>query len=264
MELVFKEKMAPGVIEFNYEELRAEIAEAVKQYTNLAYTDDQMTEAKADRAKLRKFADVLESARKQVKAECLAPYTAFEQQVKELVALIDEPVRMIDRQVKEYEDRLKVEKEQKVIKYYQSLEDRPKDLALSKIWNDRWLNVTYSMKKIEEEITQGIQRFNAEMAVIERLKNPIPARMVYIDTMDLNRAIAESDRQDAIELQKQAEEQKAIECQKKVEEQKAQAPAPAKEVKRTWIAFKAYLSVEEAARLKYFFEQNQIEFAPVR
>ena len=267
MELIFKQEMKPQVIEFNFYELKAEIAEAVKQYTNIAYTDDQMQEAKADRAKLRKFSDVLDNARKQVKKDCLAPYTVFESQIKELISLINEPVILIDKQVKEYEEKLRYDKEKVIIDYWKTTE-HPEDMFLSKIWTDRWLNATYAMKKIEEEIAAGIEKWNTEMAVIERLNNPVPARMVYVDTMDLARAIAASDKQDEIERQKAAEAARKAE-EAKLPDQEATASVPAdqkeqKEPERVWLTFKAYLTPQEAAKLRKFFELYEIQFVPVK
>lgn len=274
MELIFVNDVLPQKIEFNYEELKAEISETVKQYTNLVYTDDQISEAKADRAKLRKFSDVLDQARKQVKADCMAPYTAFEAQIKELQGLIAEPVGMIDKQVKEYEEKLRLDKEKEIKEYYDSI-DHPDKLALRLIWNDKWLNATYSMKKVAEDIAAGINKWDTEMSVINRLTHPIPAQMVYAETMDLNRALAESDRQEQIEKARaEAEARRQAEEAVKEEEPLAgnmnppepQIPyVPAEEPEPAmWVSFRAYLTPYKARLLKSFFEANAIEFEPIQ
>ena len=97
-------------IDWNYEEIKAEIAERMEYYSSLVYTEEQIKAAKTDRATLRKFIDALEARRKEIKAQCLEPYNAFEKQIKEVIALVNTPVALIDGQVKNFEDQKKAEK----------------------------------------------------------------------------------------------------------------------------------------------------------
>ena len=56
MELRVEPVTFPEVIQFNYEELKAEITSKVEMYKNLVYTgSDQIKDAKADRAALNKL-----------------------------------------------------------------------------------------------------------------------------------------------------------------------------------------------------------------
>ena len=265
----------------------------MKQYTNVAYTDEQMQEAKADRAKLRKFADALDNARKTVKSECLEPYERFEKKINELKELIAEPVNMIDAQVKEYEAIQRENKREECKKLFEKLKT-PEEMAFHVVFNTKWLNVSYSMKQIEADIKAAIEQWTAEMSMIDRLTNPVPAKLIYIQTMDISKAIAESDRQDEIDRKKAEEEQRAkeaaarqyeeskqriaekaeadraeIERRAKEEEARAKADAENKAVysveqpTRQWVSFKALISPEEAVMLKKFFDNNGIEFAPI-
>ena len=61
MELKVNEYQLPEQILFNYEELKAELTEKVQHYETLVYTDDQIKEAKTDRALLLKFAGTVEA-----------------------------------------------------------------------------------------------------------------------------------------------------------------------------------------------------------
>ena len=81
----------PKTIDFNFEELKGQLAESLALYTGLVVTEDGIKGAKEDRAKLNKLREALENKRKEVKRECMAPYTDFEAKVKELVGLIDQP-----------------------------------------------------------------------------------------------------------------------------------------------------------------------------
>ena len=49
----------------------------------------------------------------------MAPYELFEKQVKEVLAIIDEPIHLIDSQIKEVEEQRRLEKKQKVLEIYE-------------------------------------------------------------------------------------------------------------------------------------------------
>ena len=44
----------------------------------------------------------------------MQPYEEFEKQIKELVVIVDEPVKLINQQVKAYEDKKKADKLEKI------------------------------------------------------------------------------------------------------------------------------------------------------
>ena len=94
----------------NFEELKNELTERTEKYKNLVYTDEQISLAKADRASLRKLVDALDSRRKEYKKHCLKPYEDFEKAVKTLTGIINEPIGLIDKQVKAFESLKKEEK----------------------------------------------------------------------------------------------------------------------------------------------------------
>ena len=53
-------------IEWNYEELKTEVAAAADEYAVSVYTDETIKQAKADRAKLNKFVDALKGKRTEI------------------------------------------------------------------------------------------------------------------------------------------------------------------------------------------------------
>ena len=77
----------PKTIDFNFEDLKTELGRSLSYYNGLVVTEDDIKSAKDDRAKLNKLREALENKRKEVKKECMAPYTDFENKVKELVGL---------------------------------------------------------------------------------------------------------------------------------------------------------------------------------
>lgn len=205
-------------IQWNNEELKAEIAEKMQEYTSLVFTEDTIKEAKADRAKLNKLRTAFEDERKRIKKLCMAPYDAFEKQVKELIALIDEPIRLIDGQIKEVEEQRKVEKKGEILEFYESVIGSLKGiLPFERVFRQEYLNVSKSMKSIKDEIQALIDRVNSDLDTIEGFgsKHELQIKDVYLKTLNLSVAMQEKARLDEVERQlaerKQREEQQAAE-----------------------------------------------------
>lgn len=205
-------------IRWNNEELKAEIAEKMQEYKSLAFTEETIKEAKADRAKLNKLRTAFEDERKRIKKMCMAPYDAFEKQVKELIALIDEPIRLIDGQIKEVEERRKVEKKGEILEFYESVIGSLKGiLPFDRVFHQEYLNVSKSMKSIKEEIQALIDRVNSDLDTIEGFgsKYELQIKDVYLKTLNLSVAMQEKARLEEVERQlserKQREKQQAAE-----------------------------------------------------
>lgn len=206
-------------IRWNNEELKAEIAEKMQEYKSLAFTEETIKEAKADRAKLNKLRTAFEDERKRIKKLCMAPYDEFEKQVKELIALIDEPIRMIDGQIKEVEERRKVEKKGEILEFYESVIGVLKGiLPFDRVFRQEYLNVSKSMKSIKEEIQALIDQVNSDLDTIEGFgsKYELQIKDVYLRTLNLSSAMQEKSRLEEVEHRlaerKQREERQAAEA----------------------------------------------------
>lgn len=275
MELKINDVQFPKVIEFNFAELKQEITEKAALYKNMVYTDETIKEAKADKATLNKFITALEDKRKEVKKQCLQPYEDFEKQIKELVAIVDEPVRLINEQVKAYEDKKKADKLEKIKEFWESVE-HPGWLTCNKIFDQKWLNATTSMKKVEEAIKERLKQICSDMDTLNSLPEfAFEAVEEYRQSLDVNRAIAEGQRLADIQRRKQeAEAAKAAETEAQqaaqpdpvVTEEKT-PPQPAEsqqpEAAASWIRFEACMTVEQAMKLKKFFETEGISFRAI-
>ena len=268
-------------IEWNHEEIKKEIAEKVEYYKNLVYTDNQIKEAKADRAALNKFVKVLEDKRKEVKKQCLAPYEDFEANMKEIIAVVNEPIALIDSQIKDHEKQKKQEKLDAITNFFNS-SNHPEWLHISQIMNDKWLNASVSMKSIQEEIDSLCEQIEKDIATLSNLPEfGFEATEVYKSSLDINKALNECRR--LAEIQKRKAEHEAEQARLKAEAEarpispigqaiasiERQAfercinPPVEEKLDRMWVSFKAYMTTEDAMALKAFFENRQIEFKAI-
>lgn len=282
MELKMQEVQFPQVIQFNFAELKEEITAKAELYKNMVYTEDTIKEAKADKASLNKFIKVLEDKRKDVKKQCFQPYEDFEKQIKELVAIVNEPVQLIDSQVKAYDEKRKAEKLDQIKAIWEE-SDHPEWLSCNMIFDNRWLNVTFSLKQVQDAITERLTQINTELTTLNSLTEfAFEAVEVYKNTLDVNRAIAEGQRLADIQKRKQEEAMRkaaAEAAEKEAEIRQAEIepevitpaepvamiepdPEPA-DASATWIRFEACMTTEQAYKLKHFFEEEGIQFRPI-
>lgn len=287
MELRVEEYQLPEKISFNFEELKQELAEKVKTYEAMAYTEDQIKIAKADRANLSKLKKALNDERIRREKEYMIPFNGFKAQVNEIISIIDKPIAAIDTQVKGYEEKQKEDKLKKIQDFFDSCGDVPEWLQLAAIFDQRWLNATASMKSVQEAITSRVTQINIDLATLAGLPEfGYEAQQVYQSTLDINKALAEGQRM--AQIQKQKAEYEAEQARLKAEEEakKAAFPAdtmnpPAEEAcdipqeafedcrqnqkveEKQWISFAALLSTEDALALKEFFGSRNIEFKAI-
>lgn len=283
MELKIQTPTFPEVIEFNFEELKQEITERASAYVNLVYTDDQISDAKKDRATLNKFVKALSDERIKIKKECMKPYEDFEAKIKELDGIVSKAIQNIDSQVKAHEEQKKAEKIAQVKEYFESLPviEGFETLAFEQIFNPRWENASCSMRAIHDEISGRIHNIKSDLSALQNLPEfSFEAVEVYKTTLDLGKAISEGQRLSEIQKRKEeAERQKAereaemakrkaeaddiADARKKIEESgEVPVDLPTEPLKE-WISFKALLTVDDAQALKVFFESRNIVFEAI-
>ena len=276
MELKMIPYQLPDKIGFNFEELKAELMEKAKVYEAVIYSDDQIAAAKADRASLNKLKKALNDERIRREKEYLQPFNEFKAQVNEIIRIIDKPAQAIDKQVKEYEERKKAEKRQAIIAYW---EDTGAPEWLRTI-NTSWLNASYSMKTIQAEIDANIKQAEKQLAVIRKLPQyAFEAEEHYKVNHSLDAAVSEAHRLQEMaerkaayeaEQERRKAEQAAREAEIAARKAAEKAPEPVhtptaivceQDQQKTWLSFKALLSVDDALELREFFEARAIEFS---
>ena len=264
MELKIEYAQIPEAIHFNYDELKNELTEKVHMYETLVYGEEQIKEAKADRASLNRFKKALNDERIRREKEYLKPFNEFKAQIAELVAIIDKPIAVIDAQVKDYEAKKRDEKNEAIVALWDSREGKPDWLKLVMIFDASWLNASTSMKAIGDAIDAKLAQVQSDLDTLAKL--PLfcfEATEEYKHSLDLNRAIAEGQRLADIQRRKleQADAQKQAQAQpaqpaKTLEQDLQETPA-------TWISFSALINVAQARELKAFFEARNIQFKAI-
>lgn len=218
----------PATIDFNFEALKLGLAQSLAHYDGLVVTEGDIKGAKEDRQKLNKLREALESKRKEVKKECMAPYNDFEAKVKELVSLVDKPIFAIDTQLKGYEDRRREEKRAAVLEIYNDVfgEEMRGLLPFEKVWKDEWYNVGATQKKIRDSMTDTMERVSSGLAALSTVESEFmeAVKIKYLENLNMNEALNERKR-----LQDEAERLRAFNARREAMEKLASAAPDRKE-----------------------------------
>lgn len=274
-------------IKWNNEELKAAIAEKMKEYKGLVFTEETISEGKKDRANLNKLRGAIDDERKRVKKLCMEPCNRFEKEVKEVLALVDEQISAIDIQIKEVEQIKREEKRKAVQELFESIGFQ-KFVTLEMIWDEKWLNASVALSKVENQMKETMYRIGEEVGTISRLPEfSFEAMEVYKKTLDLTQAIKKG--QELADIQKRKEEalarQKVEEERRKAEEAAAgkesenpeeaadthDAPKKAEENDYTRVVsepvmridFRVWGTKEQILALRDYMKQNNLKFGKV-
>lgn len=272
----------PKTIDFNFEELKTQLASSLELYTGLVVTEDGIKSAKEDRAKLNKLREALETKRKEVKKECMAPYTDFEGKVKELVALIDQPIAAIDGQLKAYEEQRRAAKRADILAIYEETVGELRALLpFEKLWQDGWYNTGVSMKKIREAIVAAEAKAASDLEVLETVESEFAeaVKIKYLEHLDLNEALLERARlQERAKRLREYEEQRAkaaanlpeeqrMEAASRGAEQAANIPEPAAGAEQAEtvyrLCFECMVTAAQAKELSDWLKARNIQFRRV-
>ena len=238
MELRVNEVAIPERIDFNYEELKTELTSKVSFYETLVYTDDQIKDAKADKANLNKLKRALNDERIRREKEYMQPFNVFKAQINEIIGIIDKPIAVIDEQVKAYDEKRKAEKQKAIEELFAGMGFQ-NFVTLEKIQDPKWLNASASMKSIEEQMRSRMYEIGNGVLTLSQLPEfGFEATEVFKETLDINKAISEAKRMSEIakakaeaEARRKAEEEArkaAEEARRKAEEEARKAAEEAR------------------------------------
>lgn len=277
MQFKMNEITIPDTPSFNYEELKSGLLEKASKYETMVYGEDQIKDAKADRSALNKLKKALNDERIRQERAYMQPFDEFKAQVNEIIGIIDKPISVIDKQIKDYEEQQKEEKLEKIKEIWHeflSVDKVPEGITFNQINDPKWLNASVSMKKVKEAMEENLNQIADDMKTLENLPEfSFEAVEVYKQTLDMNKAISEGQRLADIQKRKaeaEAEKVKATEEQPKVvavanvDGQKVPlAEYPVETPDGQWLRFEAFLNVNQAMKLKEFFETNNISFRAI-
>lgn len=196
---------------WNKDEVTAALNEMLSAYKGRQYTEDEIKDAKKDRASVNNIKNSLTAARRRVDQMYKEPVAAFDADIKELCGVADAVAGAIDDQVKQVEEARRADKRAQFEDAYNAAvgDDLAPLISLDKIFDPRWLNASMAFSAGKQELLTRIETCRAEIDTLRTTcgEDFETVERVYLRDLSIRDALAEYKRiTDTREAQRRAEE----------------------------------------------------------
>lgn len=215
------------VITTNYPAVKKWAESVVAQYENIVVTPDTISQAKADRASLRKAQSGVSDVRKEMRAAALSTCAAEESNCKDLEAVFERGVQALDVQIKAMEEAAEQEKKNRLAEYFaQVVGDMAEWLTFDDCFNPKWLNATYAESTARMDINAAIDRCRADLNAIRALHSEFETTLLdeYTRTRNISAVLVKNEtlgRMKAAEEERKRKEAEAAAKYAAAQQQKA-------------------------------------------
>jgi hypothetical protein len=179
MEDIKLEKQLP-VITMNFEEVKASLVAGAEKYKNIIVTEDGLKDCKSKQKELSATRVKLDNYRKDVKREMSKPIDTFEDQCKELIALIvtvEKPIKegisVFDQKKKDANRKIAEDIILNAITEYELNEKYGKQLTVV----DKYCNLTAKASEVKTDVVQRVflllQEQTREIETLQIMKDTI-------------------------------------------------------------------------------------------
>lgn len=215
-------RYADAAIDANFDEVSAQLNELMAPYSAMVVTEDAISGAKSDLARIRRVKSAIDDYRKSVKKTYSAPLVAFESKCKALTAICEQGESNLSKQITAYDERRKAEKRKALETFFDELVDgelRPY-ISFAGIENPRWQNVTFSLDAAQEEIRAAVATCMDGVDAIRKMHSPFETELLseFARSHDLTACIRrdselkeiqkrEQERREAEEMRRRAAEE---------------------------------------------------------
>lgn len=253
----------------NMSEVKEYALETKKYYENLVFTDEQIKEAKDERANINKAVKKVADYRKDIVDKFNKPLEEFVRNAKETESILKEASNSIDVQVKKYEEEEKQKKKDECEELFNNLVgDLSELITFEKVFDNRWLNKTTKMTEVEQDIKNVIEKVNTGLQAIKELNSEFETELIntFLQDYDLSKAIMKN-------TQLKAQKEKLAKTEVAKEETKQEiiqemVNKPVEDVEDERNIIKSYMlkitaNYTKMTALRRFMEINDIKFEKV-
>ncbi|WP_440452176.1 DUF1351 domain-containing protein [Ruminococcus intestinalis] len=267
LQLITKDKKLSEMIE-GITQIRSIVKEKMKVYECITYTEDDIKEAKADRAMINKSSKALNDTRIELEKIYMQPFNKFKDVVKDTCDMLDLTSNSIDLQIKKFEQEEKDAKMKQIREYFD--ENNEYLVNFDRCFKSNWLNKNKGIAVVKAEINEVLELVEADFdklkehfysepcytAIIDRYQNTLDYNNAYHYGVSLvNKALEAATAQN---LPQPTDTPNQIQQPPKQPENNTQS-------EQVYIrAFKVKVTREQAFALADFMKANNIEFESIK
>lgn len=244
----FKEEIVADItgtqkIEDNIKKVQEYAIELSEYYKGITFTEEQIKQAKDEKANINKFKDKVSTFRKEITKQWNEPLKTFTETAKTTETMLEDTYDLINNQIKVYEDKQKQEKEEEVRRYFDELCEK-EGITFVK-YEQSGINVTLSasMKSLKAQAKDFLDKIAQDIQLIETQENKHEIMVEYEVSLNVSEAIMKVNERIERLKQKQVEEKKIPEDKEMLEKIEQALSAP-KEIEEKEEVFEMTFTVK--------------------
>lgn len=258
------------IIVQQFQLISEKLKEEADYILSLECNEETYKEVKKFKASFNKQYEALDSKRKEVKKQILAPYDEFEKMFNLYIKQVFDPVKAeVSQKVTEVENGLKTTKRLNVLEYFDEYVKAKNVEFLD--FADMGLNINLTVKEtaLKKEIKEKVDRIASEIEAIANLENSTEVLVEYKKCLNMAQAVfIVTERKKAIEEEsqrlqaQQAQDEIYVQTVAKVDDAIEEFKAPTVEPEQSTpptkyvTCFKVTGTLEQLQALKKFLKEG--------
>lgn len=256
-------ELVPAKVSSNINDLKNFMKIVKQKYEGWIVTEDDIDIAKSERTKLNKLEKKISDERKKIQKKANADIEILIDTLKTYEKEVKGISNFIGEQLKGYDEKIREKKKVEVQKKINNIFTRNPGLKIFLEWNDKWLDKSFTFKKIENEaqkqydelekkqdfINSQIAKANSEIEFMITFES-----MKFLMTEDYNLITEKIEskkneiKQTEANLRQKAEEEK----QRAIEEAEIQKQKEIEEIKKQQVVQIELQNMETTKKEKYY------------
>ena len=267
-------ELVPAKVTSNIDDLKNFMKIVKQKYEGWIVTEDDIDIAKSERTKLNKLEKKISDERKKIQKKANADIEILIDTLKTYEKEVKGISNFIGKQLKGYDEKIREEKKVEVQKKINNIFTRNPGLKIFLEWNDKWLDKSFTFKKIENEVQKQYDELEKKQDFINSQIAKANSEIEFMITFESMKFLMTEDynvitekienkkneiKQTEENLRQKAEEEK----QRAIEEAEIQKQKEIEEIKKQQIVQIELQKMETTKKEKYYDTTIRFMNAPL-
>ena len=256
-------ELVPAKVSSNIKDLKNFMKIVKQKYEGWIITEDDIDIAKSERTKLNKLEKKISDERKKIQKKANADIEILIDTLKTYEKEVKGISNFIGEQLKGYDEKIREKKKVEVQKKINNIFTRNPGLKIFLEWNDKWLDKSFTFKKIENEVQKQYDELEKKQDFINSQIAKANSEIEFMITFESMKFLMTEDynvitekieskkneiKQTEANLRQKAEEEK----QRAIEETEIQKQKEIEEIKKQQIVQIELQNMETTKKEKYY------------
>lgn len=216
-------ELVPAKVISNIDDLENFMEIVRQKYKGWIVTEDDIDIAKSERTKLNKLEKKISDERKKIQKKANADIEILIENLKTYEKEVKGISNFISEQLKGYDEKIKEEKKVEVQKRINNIFTKNPGLKIFLEWNDKWLDKSFTFKKIENEVQKQYEELEKKQDFINSQIEKANSEIEFMITFESMKFLMSEDYNtitETIESKKNEIKQTEENLRQKAEEEK--------------------------------------------